>query len=86
MHVSRASRLPENRSNLYAKTADISNVLAIVNMLEEVIILHVHSAVISRILIVVGVSENRAILYAYRANISATIILLDSICSGPITA
>ena len=86
LHVSRPSMPPENRSNLYAKTADIPGVLTVVDVPEKVAISHAHSATISRVLIVVEVPENRANLYADPADIPATVILLDSICSGPITA
>ena len=73
LYLSRPSRLPENRTILYAKTTDIPDVLTVVEVPEKVAILHAHPAIISRVLTVVGVPENRAILYANPANIPATI-------------
>ena len=53
LNVPRASRLPENRAILYAKTADIPGVLILVDMPEEVTILHAHPAIIAIVLTVV---------------------------------
>ena len=73
LNVPRASRLPENRAILYAKTADIPGVLTVVDASEKVAIWYAQSAIISRVPTVVGMPENRAILYVNPVNIPATI-------------
>ena len=80
IHDFRFFKLSKNKIILYAKTANISNVLTIVDVFEKMIISHAHSAIISRILIVVEVSENKIILYENFAIISTTILLHESIC------
>ena len=81
LNVFRSCALSKNKFNLYVITADISDVLILVEMLEKLIILHAHSAIISKVLIIVDVSENKAILYANSANISTTTLFLESIGS-----
>ena len=54
LHDSEPCILPENGAILYAKTTDIPGVLILVEMPEEVTILHAYPAIISKVLAVVG--------------------------------
>ena len=72
--------MSKNKTILYAKTTNISNVSTIVDMFKKIIILRMHFAIISKILIVIEMSKNKAILYVNFANISTIILFFDSIC------
>ena len=65
LHVVRPCRPPENEATLYAKTADISGVLTVVDVPEKVNVLYAKTADIPGVLKVIEVHEEVASLHAF---------------------